>query len=70
MNKDQSRQDANQAAARVVGETAARNSDALPPDVEAAWAKWSAGIAGVDERGWALLRAAFEVAAEAAQTRH
>jgi hypothetical protein len=32
----------------------------LPADLEAAWKAWSAGVGKVDERGMALLRAAFE----------
>jgi hypothetical protein len=35
-------------------------ADDLPADIETAWAKWSAGIQKVDERGMELLRAAFE----------
>jgi len=65
MKKRQSGEDANQAAARIVGETINRHSDPLPADIEAAWKQWSAGIAKVDERGWTLLRAAFEAGAEA-----
>jgi len=53
-------QDANQTAARVVGETIARHSEPLPHDLEAAWEVWSRGIQKVDERGMTLLRAAFE----------
>jgi hypothetical protein len=52
--------DANQSAARVVKETADRHSKPLPADLEAAWKAWSAGVGKVDERGMALLRAAFE----------
>ena len=56
--------DANQDAARVVRD--ATGDDApLPADVEAAWAEWSKGIQGVDERTWTLLRAAFEAGADA-----
>ncbi|MBX3321370.1 MAG: hypothetical protein KF757_00115 [Phycisphaeraceae bacterium] len=50
--------DPNTEAARVVRETTKEKS--LPPDLEAAWAEWSKAIKGVDERGWTLLRAAFE----------
>jgi hypothetical protein len=56
-----------QAAVRVGNETAARHSEPLPADVEAAWAAWSAGVGKVDERGMALLRAAFEAGVEAAR---
>jgi hypothetical protein len=65
MKKRQAREDASQAAARVVGETAARHSEPLPADLEAAWKQWSAGIQKVDARGMLLLRAAFEAGAEA-----
>ena len=58
--------DPNQDAARVVG-AAAGADDALPADIEAAWEAWSKGIKGVDERGWTLLRAAFEAGVEAAR---
>ena len=56
--------DASQVAARVVSETIARHSEPLPADLEAAWAKWSAGVADADERMMALLRAAFEAGSE------
>jgi hypothetical protein len=59
--------DANQSAARVVKETVAKHSEPLPADLEAAWKAWSAGVGKVDERGMALLRVAFEAAAEAAK---
>lgn len=58
--------DANQAAARAVERTVARNTDKLSGDIETAWAKWSAGVGKVDERGMALLRAAFDAGVEAA----
>ncbi len=58
-------QDPNRAAARVVGQTIAKHEQPLPADVEAAWATWIAGIANVDARTTALLRAAFEVGVEA-----
>ena len=67
MKKRQSGEDANQAAARIIGETVKRHSEPLPADLEAAWKQWSAGIAKVDERGMTLLRAAFEAGAEAAR---
>jgi hypothetical protein len=50
-------------SARVVRESTATD-DAMPADVEAAWAKWSAGVGKVDARTMALLRAAFEAGAE------
>jgi hypothetical protein len=56
--------DENETAARVVGETAARHSDALPAGLEAAWEAWSRGVGRVDARTMALLRAAFEAGAE------
>jgi len=61
--------DASQTAARVVGETIRRHEEPLPADLEAAWTKWIAGIANVDDRARALLRAAFEAGAEAARLR-
>ena len=61
------REDFNQAAARAVAHTVASHSDPLPADLEAAWEQWSKGIAKVDARGMALLRAAFEAGAEAAR---
>lgn len=60
--------DPNEAAARVVRKVADAESP-MPPDLEAAWAEWSKGIKGVDERGRTLLRAAFEAGAEAARRR-
>lgn len=51
--------DPNKTAARIVAESTG-DSDALPADVEAAWAEWSSQIQNVDERGMSLLRAAFE----------
>jgi hypothetical protein len=43
----------------------AEHEQPLPADVEQAWQTWSASIQRVDERGWALLRAAFEAGVEA-----
>jgi hypothetical protein len=60
MKKDQFHPDANQIAASAVRQTVDRHSEPLPADLEAAWKIWSASIAKVDERGWTLLRAAFE----------
>ena len=51
-------------AARVA-QNATNGNDSLPADVLAAWAEWCRGIKGVDERGWTLLRAAFEAGVEA-----
>ena len=59
--------DPNQNAARIVGETTGEEKP-LPADLEAAWAEWSKAIKGVDERGWTLLRAAFEAGWEAGQS--
>lgn len=56
--------DPNEDAARVVRD-ATSGDKPLPADVEAAWAAWSKGIRGVDERTWTLLRAAFEAGADA-----
>lgn len=56
--------DPNESSARIVGESTSE-PDTLPADVEAAWAEWSKGIKNVDERGWELLRAAFEAGVEA-----
>jgi hypothetical protein len=64
MKKRNRKEDANQAAARIVGETIARHSEPLPADFEEAWKVWSAGVGKVDARGMALLRAAFEAGAE------
>ena len=58
--------DPNQTAARVVRETTA-GSEALPRDLEAAWAEWSRCIQGCDERTMTLLRAAFEAGIDAAR---
>jgi len=54
------RPDANQTAHRVAAEATARTEKPLPAELEAAWERWSAGVGNVDERGMALLRAAFE----------
>jgi hypothetical protein len=57
--------DPNANAARIVAEATA--SAAQPhADLEAAWAEWSRHIQKVDERGMALLRAAFEAGFDAA----
>ncbi|MEM8739557.1 MAG: hypothetical protein AAGG38_13935 [Planctomycetota bacterium] len=52
--------DTNQDAHRVVSEATKTHEKSLPADLEAAWEAWSAGVGKVDERGMALLRAAFE----------
>ena len=63
MSRDQEHNpDPNANAARIVSESTATGD--LPADLEAAWAEWSAGIQGVDERGMTLLRAAFEAGYE------
>ena len=59
--------DPNTEAARIVGESTG-NEKPLPADLEAAWAEWSRSIKGVDERGWTLLRAAFEAGWESGQS--
>ena len=56
--------DPNANAARIVADATASPPDASA-DLEAAWAAWSAHIQKVDERGMALLRAAFEAGFEA-----
>lgn len=64
MSKEHHRQDLNEGAAGVV-RIATETEASLPPGLEAAWESWSKGIHGVDERTWALLKAAFEAGAEA-----
>ena len=61
------KEDASQAAVRVVASTTAKHEQPLPADLEAAWKQWSAGVGNVDARAMALLRAAFEAGAEAAR---
>ena len=56
--------DPNATAARTVAESTAAD-DTPPADLEAAWLEWSSHIQNVDERGMALLRAAFEAGFEA-----
>ena len=68
MKKPQPKEDASQAAARVVREVTDKHSGPLPADLEAAWKQWIAGIPKVDARGMVLLRAAFEAGAEAAKS--
>jgi hypothetical protein len=67
MKKRQPREDASQAAARVMKEVAKRHERPLPADLQEAWKAWSASIQKVDARGRVLLRAAFEAGAEAAR---
>jgi hypothetical protein len=69
MPNDRSKPDANQIATRVVAETIAKHSDALPADLESAWQAWSAGVGNVDGRTMLLLKAAFEAGAEAGKNR-
>lgn len=64
MTDNEHNPDPNQNAARIVAESTP--ADALPADIEAAWAQWSAGVQKVDERGMTLLRAAFEAGYAAA----
>ena len=68
MKKRQSREDENQAAARIVASTTAKSEKPLPAGLEAAWKQWIAGIQKVDSRGMLLLRAAFEAGAEAGKS--
>jgi len=67
MSKSPEKLDANQSAHRAVHNAAAAHEGQLPADMEAAWAQWSAGVGKVDERGKALLRAAFEAGYEVAR---
>ncbi|MEM9881405.1 MAG: hypothetical protein AAF800_00620 [Planctomycetota bacterium] len=60
--------DSNTEAHRVVTEATAPHEKPLPADLEVAWAEWSAGVGKVDERGMALLRAAFEAGYSAASS--
>lgn len=62
---DDDQEDPNEDAARVVRD-ATTSGDTLPADIEAAWEAWAQSIQDVDERTVALMRAAFEVGAEAA----
>ena len=55
--------DPNETAAEITRKVP--GNDTLPVDVEAAWAEWSNGIHGVDERTLTLLRAAYEAGVEA-----
>lgn len=64
------KQDAVQNAVRVGKQVTERHADPLPDDVEKAWEAWSRGIAKVDARTMALLRAAFEVGVEAGKSIH
>jgi hypothetical protein len=66
VTKNEKSPDVNEVAARIVRQSTATN-DAMPADLEAAWAAWSAGVGKVDGRTMALLRAAFEAGAEAAR---
>ena len=61
--------DPNVNAARVVGEATAAQDTPAAADLEAAWAAWASHIQKVDERGMALLRAAFEAGWEAGRSR-
>lgn len=68
MSNHHNNQDASQAGHRVVSQATARHEQPLPADVERAWEEWSKGVQKVDERGMALLRAAFEAGWEAGQS--
>ena len=52
--------DVNIEAHRTTSETTAPHEQPLPAELETAWAEWSRGVQKVDERGMAMLRAAFE----------
>ena len=52
-------------AARIMREVAAKHTDDLPKDLEAAWDAWSRSIHTCDARTRTLLREAFEAGAEA-----
>jgi hypothetical protein len=52
--------DSNTEARRTVTDATVQHEQPLPAELEAAWAEWSRGVQKVDERGMALLRAAFE----------
>jgi hypothetical protein len=58
--------DVNQNAARIVNETAGEKPPPIPEHIERAWEDWSGRVQKVDERGMALLRAAFLAGAAAA----
>jgi hypothetical protein len=60
MPKRKPKEDENQAANRAIYEAVLRYENPLPADLEAAWKEWSAGVGKIDNRGLALLRAAFE----------
>jgi hypothetical protein len=64
MNKP--KPDFNQIAVQAVKRVADLHEAKLPADVEAAWEAWIKGIQKIDDRIRTLLRAAFEVGAEAA----
>lgn len=64
---DQTPEDINQAAARVVDRTIPE-SEKLPADIEAAWELWISQIQNIDGRAFHLLRAAFEAGHEAGQS--
>jgi len=67
MADDNFNPDASTRVARTVaGSTAADGSP--PTDLDAAWQEWSSHIQKADERGMALLRAAFEAGYEAGST--
>ncbi|MEX2544905.1 MAG: hypothetical protein WD316_07245 [Phycisphaeraceae bacterium] len=67
MSENRDKQDASQSGHRVVSDATAPHEKPLPADLEQAWAEWSKGVQQVDERGMALLRAAFEAGWEASK---
>ena len=60
--------DPNTTAARIVRDATGEDA-ALPPEIEAAWARWIAGVQKVDERAKTLLRAAFEAGVEVGRSK-
>lgn len=64
---DNTPEDVNQTAARVVNMTIPEN-EKLPAGAEAAWEHWVGQIQNIDGREMQLLRAAFEAGYEAAST--
>jgi hypothetical protein len=59
--------DPNADASRIVAESTA-DKPSKASGIQAAWAQWSAHIQNVDQRGMALLKAAFEAGYGAAQS--
>lgn len=68
MATDPKKMDTSETAGRIIRETTGDLEKPLPSDLESAWAEWSKGIQGVDQRGMTLLRAAFEAGYETGAT--